>query len=130
MQVLRVFGQIFFQVLDVATMSLLLIAMDCRYFSVPDDQLGYSVVRTSHVSLAKQCVPATWFHKRATRVHTFSGVSWRLLLVHAAPDPRGRRRRLSRHLPVSGAVTHGVQESPTERAQHDVYARGRWMPGH
>ncbi len=45
MQVLRVFGQIFFQVLDVATMSLLLITMDCQYFSVPDGRLGYLKVR-------------------------------------------------------------------------------------
>ncbi len=54
-QVLRVFGQIFFQVLDVATMSLLLIAMDCRYFSVPDDQRGYNVVRALHVTAVKRC---------------------------------------------------------------------------
>ncbi len=44
-QVLRVFGQIFFQVLDIATMSLLLIAMDCQYFSVPETDKGFLLVR-------------------------------------------------------------------------------------
>ncbi len=39
------FGQVFFQVLDVATMSLLFMAMDCQYFSVPAEDRGYHLVR-------------------------------------------------------------------------------------
>ncbi|KAJ9530074.1 hypothetical protein QJQ45_023353, partial [Haematococcus lacustris] len=39
---LRVFSLIFFQVLDIASVTLFLIALDCQYFAVPDSQLHYN----------------------------------------------------------------------------------------
>ncbi|KAG2425298.1 hypothetical protein HXX76_013879 [Chlamydomonas incerta] len=36
-QFLRWFGLIFYQVLDIATLTLLLVALDCNYFNVPSD---------------------------------------------------------------------------------------------
>ncbi len=39
---LRWFGVIFFQMLDVASMTMFLMALDCSYFGVPDAQLGYN----------------------------------------------------------------------------------------
>ncbi len=57
-QVLRVFGQIFFQLLDVATMSLLLIAMDCSYFSVPQGREGYIEVSDARAWLLAATTPS------------------------------------------------------------------------
>ncbi|KAL6762968.1 hypothetical protein V8C86DRAFT_516034 [Haematococcus lacustris] len=37
---LRIFGKIFYQILDIMSVSLFLIALDCQYFAVPDEQRG------------------------------------------------------------------------------------------
>ncbi|GFH17405.1 uncharacterized protein HaLaN_14036, partial [Haematococcus lacustris] len=37
---LRIFGKIFYQILDIMSVSLFLIALNCQYFAVPDEQRG------------------------------------------------------------------------------------------
>jgi hypothetical protein len=74
--VLRVFSLVFFQVLDIASLTLFLMTMDCQYFSVPAEQRGinqeFPGVRecTSNNCTMHSDSPIANVPHHATRLHT------------------------------------------------------------